>query len=194
MNLKEVWFTYDLMQIDSFKLVLDLSECKDVDDLKKLVMSETRNFNLHKFAVFSNDNHTLENEPVENVLEKNSFSNPIRFVRIKKIHDINETKESSGNAEENNGFVWCSIEGYIPTKIRVDENYTLEDVMKIVCLKFLKVKPNYICYVNDKEMDLKSKIYDIKLNSFKNPIIFTKQKFKPKGRLHKILSVFKIKR
>ncbi|CAF0883511.1 unnamed protein product, partial [Brachionus calyciflorus] len=139
MNKLSVWFAFGLNNSDSsFMVRVDLNKCIDYDDLRNQVMKKTKNYNLYKYELVKDGIIKSSNESVYNFWINNSIDNPIEIIQAdKKRHEIlkNEFNDLENKDES---FLWCSLDGYIPTKINKNNCFTLEDIQNELLFKFNK--------------------------------------------------------
>ncbi|CAF1057928.1 unnamed protein product [Brachionus calyciflorus] len=177
MNKLSAWFAFGLKNSDSsFMVRVDLNKCIDYDDLRNQVMRKTKNYSLYKYALVKDGNIKNSNDLVDNFWLNNTHENPIEIIQLDKMRLEILKNEAHDFPTKDESFLWCSLDGFIPTKINKNNCLTLEDIQNELFFKFNKLnRPYGKCYINGKRVKLNTKIDLIKNNSYTNPVLFKRK-------------------
>lgn len=105
---------------------------------------------------------------------------------------LNENEDDNFQEAKNKNYLWCSIDGYTPTKIKTCNCQNLQDVKTKLHKKFRKCDmKKKQCWLNGRELPLEMDLDQIDYNSFTNPIVFIKHTDESKNFLKTIFFLFK---
>ncbi|CAF0974087.1 unnamed protein product [Brachionus calyciflorus] len=180
MNKLSVWFAYGLGNSDSsFMVRVDLNKCNDYDDLRNQVMKRKKNYQLYKYVLMKNSKLKHGNQFEKDFYVNNSPDNPIRIVKTDREALKILKNEAEDLCKKDTCYLWCSLDGYTPTKIKVNNLLNnLEDVQNELHLKFnISNRDSDKCFINEKQIKLSTKLDGIiKNNSYTNPIVFKRSR------------------
>ncbi|CAF1009877.1 unnamed protein product, partial [Brachionus calyciflorus] len=167
MNKQTVWFA---LCLESFVIRVDLNKCQDYDDLKTLVINKAKKYDIYKYSILKDNCRKYENTTRDDLFANSSFDNPLRLIKIKNncsdlFQDYKSTSRRDLFGAKNDGYLWCCVDGNIPTKISVENCSNMEDLRVKVYKKFNKsTGRNEICFLNGQAIELNRKIDDIEFN------------------------------